>query len=329
MRLLLLGGTAFVGRHVAEEAVAAGHEVTVFARGTRPPPTGVHALVCDRTEEGRAAGPGEGRWDAVLDTWPGAPRAVRASARLLADGVGHYTYVSSRSVHALPLASKADETAPVVAASADALEAGYPTNKRGGELAAQEVFGEAALFLRAGLILGRHENVGRLPWWLRRVARGGRVLAPGPAALPLQYIGARDLAGWALSAAGEGFGGPCNTVSPQGHCTIGELLTTCVEATGADVELVRLTPADIARSGLRPWGQLPIWLPPGELHERMHGADVTRASAAGLRCRPVAETVADTWDWLRRAPDGEPDHPRRVAGSHADEEASVFTCRQG
>lgn len=308
--------------------MAAGHEVTLLSRGTRTAPDGVTALIGDRTEQDGLAALGTDRWDAVYDTWTGAPRVVRESATLLADRVERYVYVSSRSVHAMPLPAGADESAPVVAASPDADYTNYPANKRGGELAVLESFGDRALLLRAGLVLGRYENANRLPWWLRRIARGGQVLAPGPYDLPLQYVDARDLARWALDAIARGVGGTYNAVSPQRHTTMGELLTTCVQVTGSDAELVWLTPEEIAATGLEPWEQLPIWLPAGELYDALHNADVTSALEAGLRCRPVRETVADTWEWLAAEPDWQSAHPRRAVGFTAEEEAKALAAHR-
>ncbi|MBB1241972.1 reductase [Streptomyces durbertensis] len=300
MRLLLLGGTDFVGRAIAEEAMARGWRVTVFSRGNRPSPEGASALLGDRTRPDGLAALTGGEWDAVVDTWIGAPRAVGESARLLAGRVGHFTYVSSRSVHPLPQPPGADENAPVVDAAPDAGEGDYAHNKRGGELAAMEVFGEDALLVRAGLVLGRYENAGRLPWWLRRLERGGRVLAPGPPDLPLQYVDVRDLAAWTLDRVADGAGGPYNVVSPSGHATMGGLLVACARVTGSDARLEWLSPEEIGASGLEPWRELPIYLPPGATHDSLHRADVSKACAAGLSCRPVEETVADTWEWLKR-----------------------------
>jgi nucleoside-diphosphate-sugar epimerase len=237
---------------------------------------------------------GGGEWDAVVDTWSAAPSAVRDAARALHGRTGSYAYVSSRSVYADPMPAGLDETAPVVEGG----DGDYAAVKRGGEIAAQEAYGERALLVRAGLILGPWENVGRLPWWLNRIARGGDVLAPGPRELPLQYTDVRDLAGWTLDAVTAGLGGPYNLVSPPGHTTMGELLDTCVRVTGSDAVLRWTDPAVIQAAGIEPWTELPIWLPPGEDHDAMHGGDVRRALAAGLRCRPVGETVADTWEWL-------------------------------
>ncbi|HUR05975.1 MAG TPA: NAD-dependent epimerase/dehydratase family protein [Nonomuraea sp.] len=299
MRLLVLGGTEFVGRAFVDEALASGWDVTVFNRGTHAPPPKVTALRGDRAEPDGLAALGTGEWDVVVDTWSWAPSAVRDAAALLAGRAGHYVYVSSRSVYTYPMAAGAGEDAPVVAASADdGDDADYARFKAGGELAAVAAFGERALLARAGLILGPYENIGRLPWWLSRIARGGPVLAPGPAALPLQYVDTRDLAQWCLEAAGDGLGGAYNVVSPSGFVTMEELLETCVRVTGSGAELRWVEPEVILAAGVEPWTDLPIWLQ-GDDHDAMHRGDVSKAVAAGLRFRPVAETVADTWDWLR------------------------------
>ncbi|WP_371482513.1 NAD-dependent epimerase/dehydratase family protein [Kitasatospora sp. NBC_00315] len=299
MRLLVLGGTEFVGRAVTEDALARGWDVTVFHRGRHEPPEGVTALRGDRTAEGGLAALGAGEWDVVVDTWRAAPVAVRDAARLLADRAGHYAYVSSRSVYADPVPAGAGEDHPVVEGSPD--DDGpvdYARAKRGGELAAQEAFGERALLARAGLVIGPGENVGRLPWWLDRIARGGPVLAPGPRELPLQYIDARDLAAWILDASAGGLGGAYNVVGRPGLTTMGELLEICARVTGSDAELRWQDPRRIVDAGIEPWTDLPLWLPPGELHDSLHQGDVTRAFGAGLRVRPARETVADTWAWL-------------------------------
>jgi nucleoside-diphosphate-sugar epimerase len=166
-------------------------------------------------------------------------------------------------------------------------------------LAVAAAFGDRALLLRAGLILGPHEDVGRLPWWLERMARGGDVLAPGPAELPLQYIDARDLARFALDAGVDGRTGAVNTASRRAHATMGELLDSCREVAGAADTRLRWLPAEVVlAAGIEPWTELPVWIPPGHEYEAMHGADVERAHRAGLRCRPLRDTVADTWAWM-------------------------------
>lgn len=205
-----------------------------------------------------------------MDTWGGAPTAVRDSARLLRDRVGRYAYVSSRSVHAYPAPAGLDEEGPLVEGSPDAGSIAYAEDKRGAELAALDAFGDRALLARAGLILGPYENVGRLPWWLNRTARGGPVLAPGPRELPLQYIDVRDLARWTLDAAAAGQGGAYNVVSAPGHATMGSLLEACAATTGGAAELRWTDPAVIMEAGVQPWTELPVWTGTGEPHDYMH-----------------------------------------------------------
>ena len=329
-KLLMLGGTEFAGRAVVEAALGRGWEVTVFHRGHREPPAGVRSLLGDRTApDGLAAlAAAEGEWDVVVDTWSAAPRAVRDTARLLADRAGRYVYVSSCSVYAwAPPADYAEDAPLVEGASEDAEQTDYPQDKLGGELAAVSAFGaERSLLVRPGLILGPYENIGRLPWWLTRVARGGPVLAPGPRSLPLQYVDVRDLAEWILGAAEAGVSGACNLMSPQGHTTMGELLDACVRVTGARAELRWTEPSVVLDAGIQPWTQLPVWVPVGtDMHDALHRADVSRAVEAGLRCRSVAETVADTWAWLQGIGGVAPERPGRPpVGLPPDLEAKVL-----
>ncbi|MEU8298526.1 NAD-dependent epimerase/dehydratase family protein [Micromonospora sp. NPDC048909] len=299
MRLLVLGGTGFVGGATVAEGLRRGWSVTVFNRGMHGTvPAGVHRLRGDRTAPDGLAALTGGEWDLVVDTWDGAPRLAGDAARALAGSVGHYVYVSSGSVYAEPVEPGSDEDAPLVEAAADADDGDYPRNKSGAERALREVLGERVLLARAGLILGPGEDIGRLPWWLGRIARGGDVLAPGPVDLPLQYIDVRDLAAWLLDAGAWGRGGAFNVVSRTGHATMAELLDACVAVTGSDARLRWTAPEPILAAGVVPWNDLPIWVPLGHEYRWLQERDVERAHTAGLTCRPLAETVTDTWRWL-------------------------------
>jgi nucleoside-diphosphate-sugar epimerase len=251
---------------------------------------------------------GSGEWDLVVDTWSWAPRAVTDAAAQLSGRAGRYAYVSSRSVYASAAAGD-DETAQVVDASADDDVFGdYARAKAGGELGAVAAFGDRALLVRAGLILGPRENIGRLPWWLTRIARGGAVPAPAPADLGIQYVDARDLARFALTTAGTGV---FNVVTPEGSATMGRLLEACRVSTGSLAELRWIEPARILEAGVSPWTDLPVWIPAGEDHDSMHRGDVSRALAAGLEFRTLEATVADTWAWLRSIGGVAPQRPDR------------------
>lgn len=328
MRLLVLGGTHFVGRSIVEEALSRGDHVTTVNRGVSGTPVdGVETIHVDRRDsQALADALTEREWDAVVDTWTGAPVVVRESARLLAGRVGHYGYVSSRSVYRWPLPPGVDESAPVVDGDpGSGADHDYAAAKRGGELAVLESFPERALLARAGLILGPYEDVGRLPWWLDRMSRGGRVPAPGPPERKLQYVDARDLAAWMLDAADRRLSGAFNTVSRPGHATMGELLEACNDVVGAGAELVWLPPEVVVSAGVTGWTDLPIWVPPtGEL-VGLHDGDVSAAYTEGLTCRPVQHTVADSWRWLRTSgrPEPRPDRPTLGVGPDVERALSA------
>jgi nucleoside-diphosphate-sugar epimerase len=266
----------------------------------------VRTLTADRTSYSELTDVlGDEAWDLVVDTWSGAPSVVRDAAGLLAGRTDRYAYVSSRSVYTWPPSPGADEHAPLVEGNPDADRVEYAADKRGAELAALREYSDSRVLLaRAGLILGPYEDVGRLPWWLGRIARGGRVVAPGEPERGLQYVDARDLAAWLLDNLVRGTAGAVDIVSPPRHATIRGLLEACVAATGSDAELVWVPEPVLEEAGVEGWTQLPCWVPStGELAGMME-SDTARAVSTGLRCRPVEETVRDTWDWIQR--DGMP-----------------------
>ena len=313
MRLLVLGGTHHVGRAFVQAAVARGDEVTTVTRGlTGTAVPGAEARHADRLHpDAMRAVLANDEWDAVVDTWSAAPVAVQTSSRLLRGRARHYTYISSCSVYTWPIALGADESAPAVNGEPSSNDGSdYAAAKRGGELAALTGFDGDVAIARAGLILGPYEMVGRMPFWLRRIASGGRVPTPGPYERPLQYVDCRDIAEWVLSSQPVG---TFNTVSRPGHTTIGELLDEARRVTDSDAELVWVEPETVEAAGVAPWTELPIWVPPtGEL-AGLHSLDTTAAVTAGLRSRPMPETVSDTWAWLQR--EGLPERPtNRGAG---------------
>jgi nucleoside-diphosphate-sugar epimerase len=321
VRLLVLGGGVFVGRAVARTALARGDDVTTFARGVHPPVAGVRQVQGDRTvpdDVARlvAAAPAGG-WDAVVDTWAGAPGAVRLSAAALADVAHRYAYVSSRAVYAPPLGAGMDETHATRAAAPDAAtveDAEYGAVKRGGEIAATAAFGERALLARCALIVGPGEEPARLPAWLQRAARGGTLVAPGDPGQPWRLIDVRDLAAWLLGAVepGSGVTGAVNVAAPEGHATTRDVLEAVVDATASDAVRRSGAPArldwrswaELEASGVDRWAELPGWVPRTPATEGLISTDVSRAVATGLRSRPVAETVQDTWARTRRSSGG-------------------------
>jgi 2'-hydroxyisoflavone reductase len=304
MRLLVLGGTKFLGRGIVDAALAAGHSVTLFNRGLTNPGLypEVGALRGDR--DGDLAALRGREWDAVIDPSGYMPRVVRASAELLRGAVAHYVFVSSISVYALPFPPGIDESAPLVPAVEDAAEVtgeSYGGLKVGCEQVVREVFDGAHTNVRAGLIVGPHDPTGRFTYWPVRVARGGEVLAPGDPARIVQVVDARDLGAWLVHVAEQRVAGDFNA-SGEPRFSMGELLETCRRVSASDAELVWITDEFLLERGVGAWLELPLWLEPAEVGFLQ--VDVTKAVAAGLRFRPLQETVADTLAWA--AQDGAP-----------------------
>lgn len=312
MRLLVLGGTRFLGRHFVEAALAAGHAVTLFNRGRTAPGLFPRAESLAGDRDGGLGALAGRTWDAVLDTSGYLPRVVRASARALAGRAGSYAFVSSISAYATPLAPGADESAPL-ATLADPAAEEVTGETYGGLKAACErevagAFPGRALLVRPGLIVGPHDSTDRFPYWPRRLARGGEVLAPGDPAQPVQVIDARDLAEWLLAMLGRGAGGTFNATGPAARLTFGALLEGAARALDADVRVTWVDEAFLLARGVRPWTELPLWVPREEAG--FDEVSIARALAAGLALRPLAETVRDTlaWDLARpeAARDGSP-----------------------
>jgi 2'-hydroxyisoflavone reductase len=299
MRLLVLGGTRFVGRAVIDDALARGWDVTSVHRGlSGAPPAGATSLLADRAVPGELARVlGGATWDLVVDTWDGAPRVATEAAQVLRGRVQRYGYVSSMSVYTW--GSHVDESSPLVPGDALAGDGDYPALKRGAELGVLAEHPDAVV-ARAGLILGPYEDIGRLPWWLQRIARGGRVLAPGRPARPLQYVDVRDLSSWLLSALSQDPAGPVDVASHSGHATTEQLLQACVLATGSDAQLVWVSETDLQAHDVEPFTQVPCWVPEAGEFAGFLEADTSRAARAGLVCRPITDTVTDTWQWLQR-----------------------------
>ncbi|KAH8891121.1 putative NAD-dependent epimerase/dehydratase [Thozetella sp. PMI_491] len=302
MHLLILGGTSFVGRAITNESVLRGHRVTVFNRGTRPCPPGAAQLTGDRlAHDGHAALAGK-KFDAVIDTWQFDAIAIERALAILKGNVKHYTYVSTISVYydaERAEGEKLSERSPVVDPSQPGLIK-YCVDKRRSELALlnETDLGAPLLIARPGLIFGPGDSEPRLPWWLWRLERGDKTLAPGPKDLGLRYVDSRDLASFLIDGAERQLEGIFNVIGQERQTTMGELLETANEIIGKHAELVWKTPEEIMGAGIKPWDELPIWIPGGKEYEFVHNGDTSKAYAAGLRVRPIRDTLKDTWDWL-------------------------------
>lgn len=328
MKLLVLGGTIFLGRHVVESALARGHSVTVFNRGTRDvsfaaagaaagtapaAPVHVESLKGDRYIDLSAL---DGRrWDAVVDTCGFIPSAVRAAAERLAGAVDHYTFVSSGSVYSPIDSPDYDESAPVgtiddaelarvearvraEGASNATLGEAYGPLKALCETAVEAAMPGRALHVRAGLIVGPFDKTDRFTYWVRRLARAGDVLAPAPAQQPVQFVDVRDLAAWIVRMAEARRAGVFNATGPARPTSFGATLEASAAALATRPRFVWADERFLLEKDVAPWMGLPLWLPQEDPSLRyMLTMDCSRAREAGLTFRALAQTVQATRMW--------------------------------
>jgi 2'-hydroxyisoflavone reductase len=320
MRILVLGGTLFLGRHVVDAALERGHEITLFNRGqTRPElfPE-VEKLRGDR--DGDLAALAGRNFDAVVDTSGRVPRLVAETLDALGD-VGHYTFVSTISVYA-DLSTPPAESAPLAKLKepTEVWQEAYGELKALCENIVRERFPDAFI-PRPGLIVGPWDPTGRFTYWPTRLAAGGRVLAPLPGDADTQVIDARDLAEWIVRAAEERLGGTINAVGPV--TTREQVLETCASVAGTDAELVWVDSDFLHEQGVEEWMELPLWLY-DEKYRGMLSVEASPAFEAGLRTRPLEETTRDTLAWAQSA-EAPSEFP---AGLGGDKEQAVLDAWQ-
>ncbi len=307
MRLLILGGTVFLGRHTVEAALARGHQVTLFNRGNTNPELfpDVEKLRGDR--DGNLAALEGRQWDAAIDVAGYVPRIVRASADLLADNVRHYTFVSTTSVYAGYRVRGISEEAPLGTLDDESVEdaggANYGPLKALCERAAEAAMPGRVLTVRPGLIVGPYDPTDRFTYWPVRVARGGDVLAPGRPDRVIQIIDARDLAEWTIRMVESEATGVFNATGPDHELTFGRMLDDCTTVSGSDARPVWVSERFLTEHGVTPWTELPLWVPDTEEYTGFAAINVSKAVAAGLSFRPLAATIRDTlaWDAARPA----------------------------
>ena len=307
-----------MGRAVVEAALERGHEPTLFNRGVTGPALfpGVARLVGDR--DGGLEALERGTWDAVIDTCGYVPRIVRASAELLEPRVGRYLIVSTIAVYADLSRPGVAEDAPlaVLAKETEDRDEAYGALKALCERAVEDVYRERATIVRPGLIVGPWDHTGRFTYWPVRIAAGGDVLAPEPRDAPVQIIDVRDLAAWMLRLVEDDRGGVFNATGPE--LTLEALLESCRTVTRSKARLVWVASERLVKEGVREWTELPLWLADPAMQGLMQ-ADVSRARANGLCCRPLAETIVDTLQWAAR--EGSPG----AAGLDRDKERRLLT----
>jgi 2'-hydroxyisoflavone reductase len=315
MRLLILGGTGFIGPHQVRYALARGHHVTIFNRGHQKEAWAgsVDKLVGDRNGDLNVL---EGRdWDACIDNPTTLPVWVRDAARVLKGHVGQYVFISTISVYAAN-DEAADETAPLVAYKGDdpmtetikSLNANrrlYGPLKALSEKEVLAQYGEAAsTIIRPGLIVGPGDETDRFTYWPVRLARGGEILAPGDGSDPVQFIDARDLAEWTIRVAEQRVIGVFNASGPVPPITMHQMLAATAEGIHVDPRLVWAPAPFLKANGVSAWADMPVWIPSQGETFGFHRRDIRRAIAQGLSYRPLPLTVADTLAWYHTFPSG-------------------------
>lgn len=327
MKILIIGGTRFLGRHLVDSALARGHEVTLFNRGLTNPDLFPHAetILGDREKDlaellGR-------EWDAVIDTCGYVPRIVRLSAQSLEGNVDRYVFISSISVYASFSKVGMDESDPVGKMEDESVEEitgeTYGPLKALCEKAVQDTFGEErTLIIRPGLIVGPYDPTDRFTYWPVRVARGGDVLAPEKPDAPIQIIDARDLSEFIIKLIEEGTSGVYNATGPDYELTMGTLLETCKQVSRSDAKFKWAPVEFLNRHEVAPWSDMPVWIPNSEEDAGFSRVDISKAINAGLKFRPLEETVGDTLEWAATRPS---DREWR-AGLGAEKEAKVLAA---
>ncbi len=294
MNLLILGGTTFLGRAVAESALARGHELALFTRGRSNPELFPDAEHLRGDRDGDLSALDGRRWDVVVDTSGYVPHVVRASADLLSPAAEHYTFVSSISVYR-DFAQPVHEESPLAELGDGPVDrladdySNYGALKVLCEREVTEAFPGRSLAVRAGLIVGPHDPTGRFTYWPHRVARGGEVLAPGPSERPVQFVDVRDLGDWMVHASEQRLSGPFNATSEP--MAFEAVFDACIEVTGSKATATWVDESFLLEHEVGQWLELPLWVANEPGSERFHETDTTKAHGAGLRHRPLAETV--------------------------------------
>jgi 2'-hydroxyisoflavone reductase len=324
MKILIIGGTVFLGRHVVASALARGHEVTMFNRGQHNPDLFPEVEKLRGNRDGGLDVLKGRQWDAVVDTCAYLPRLVTASATLLADATEHYTLISSGSVYPMEAMNPTEET-PVLTMPDESVEQvsgeTYGPLKALCEKAAEAAMPGRVLNVRSGLIVGPHDPTDRFSYWPVRVARGGEVLAPGKPDARVQVIDGRDLADWIVRMAEARKAGIYNVTGPNYRLTLGDVLAAAKASSGSDATFTWVPDEFLVEKQVSGWMEMPLWSPGGGA-DGLFSTVIDKAVADGLTFRPIAETVRDTitWDQTRPA-----DREWR-AGLKAAKEAEILAA---
>jgi len=329
LRILFLGGTAFLGPAEVEYALARGHTVTLFNRGQTNPHLfpGVEKLVGDRDAPDLSALEGR-EWDVVIDNSANVAKWLKDTAEVLQGSVGRYLFVSSISAHTDNSIVGQTEDAPVfsredyegaIASGAD-FGAAFGPNKAEAERITFETFGDRGLVVRPGLIVGPGDRSDRFTYWPVRIDKGGEILAPGDGSDPAQNIDVRDLTEWIVRLAEEGTIGRFNATGPGTRMSVAEMLYGIRAITSTPGTLIWVPFEFLREHEVRPWTDMPAWIP----NDPISFVSVERAVAAGLTFRPLADTALDTLHWHEARPEEERNNLQ--VGISPEREREVLTA---
>jgi 2'-hydroxyisoflavone reductase len=337
LRILILGGSGFTGPFQVRYALSRGHKVTVFNRGQTHPgelPKEAEQLLGDRNGQLDAL---KGRkWDVVIDIPTSLPVWVRDAAQILKGNVDRYVFISTISVYSDYSKPGMDESGPLAkyegADSMKETQATLLASKYGlygplkvlSEQEAEKWFPGKALIIRPGLIVGPGDESDRFTYWPVRLDRGGEVLAPGASTDPVQFIDARDLAEWTIRMVEQGTTGIFNATGPRSKLTIGEMLDGIKKATTSESRFTWVDADFLATQKVRPWSDMPVWIPPRGGEAGFAEISINRALAKGLTFRPLPDTARATLEWFRKQPTSR--QAKLKSGLTAEREAEVLAA---
>ncbi len=307
MKILIIGGTRFLGRHLVNSARARGHEVTLFNRGLTNPDLfrTVDTISGDREKDLDQL---SGQWDAVIDTCGYFPRVVRMSAEALKDKVEQYVFISSISVYADFKKIGINESDPVGRIENEAMEEitgeSYGPLKALCEKAVQDVFGVGSLIIRPGLIVGPHDPTDRFTYWPVRVARGGTVLSPEKPEIPIQIIDVRDLADFIIKLIEQNVSGVFNATGPDHELTLGAMLDTCKLVSASNATFKWAPVEFLEKNKVAPWSDMPVWIPDTVDDAGFSRVNISKAVNAGVKFLSLEDTIRDTIKWAAERPEG-------------------------
>lgn len=313
MKILIIGGTKFLGRHLVEAALAAGHEVTLFNRGQTNPSLfqDLETITGDREHDIEKLSGRE--WEAVIDVAGYVPRIVRLSAQALERSLKRYVFISTISVYADNRKIGMDESYPVGKLEDETVEEitgeTYGPLKALCEKTVQDIYGDRALVIRPGLIVGPYDPTDRFTYWPMRVQRGGDIITPDDPDTPVQIIDVRDLSEFTIKLIENNASGIYNATGPRTKLTIGEMLNACRRVTGTVCNFHWASAQFLEEHGVKPWSDMPVWIPDTEEDAGFSRVDVSKAIEAGLEFRPLVDTIRDTIAWAEKRPE---DHQWRA-----------------